>query len=150
MYAITQAHEQIVLSILTKAGVCPSHQAPTDTPKAPVHWATALWDTGANHSCISDRLAAQLRLPEIDFVEIATASGIVEVPLYSVHLFLPGHPGFQDLEMTEFTFTNDDCDIIIGMDIMTKGDLSLTNQHGRTVFSFRIPSLHTVDFEVFE
>jgi len=46
-----------------------------------------------------------------------------------------------------FTFGDDDCDIIIGMDIMTQGDLALTNLEGRTVFSFRIPSLHTVDFE---
>lgn len=46
-----------------------------------------------------------------------------------------------------FTYGDDDCDLIIGMDIMTQGDLSLTNMEGRTVFSFRIPSLHVVDFE---
>jgi hypothetical protein len=33
------------------------------------------------------------------------------------------------------------------MDIMTQGDLSMTNLEGRTVFSFRIPSLHILDFE---
>jgi hypothetical protein len=33
------------------------------------------------------------------------------------------------------------------MDIMTQGDLSITNFEGRTTFSFRTPSLHKVDFE---
>ncbi len=54
---------------------------------------------------------------------------------------------FHDMELVQFTYTGDDCDLIIGMDIMTQGDLALTNFEGRTVFSFRIPSRHIVDFE---
>ena len=52
----------------------------------------------------------------------------------------------SDRLATEFGL-EDDCDLIIGMDIMTQGDLAMTNLEGRTVFSFRIPSLYTVDFE---
>lgn len=35
---------------------------------------------------------------------------------------------------------------LIGMDIITLGDFSVTNQGGRTVFSFRVPSMHTLDY----
>jgi hypothetical protein len=30
---------------------------------------------------------------------------------------------------------------------ITQGDLAITNLEGKTIFSFRIPSLHQVDFE---
>lgn len=37
-------------------------------------------------------------------------------------------------------------DVLIGMDIITLGDCSITNVNGKTVFSFRIPSTETVDY----
>lgn len=39
-----------------------------------------------------------------------------------------------------------DCDMLIGMDIISQGDFALTNRDGRTVFSFQIPSTHLYDF----
>ena len=36
--------------------------------------------------------------------------------------------------------------MIIGMDIISQGDLSITNYSGRTVISFRTPSLETIDY----
>lgn len=32
------------------------------------------------------------------------------------------------------------------MDIISKGDFAITNVDGKTVFSFRIPSVETIDF----
>ena len=37
-------------------------------------------------------------------------------------------------------------DVLLGMDIITIGDFSITNQAGNTVFSFRVPSQHTIDY----
>ena len=37
-------------------------------------------------------------------------------------------------------------DVLIGMDIITLGDFAVTNQNNVTTFSFRIPSLHTIDY----
>ncbi len=37
-------------------------------------------------------------------------------------------------------------DVLIGMDIITQGDVAITNLGGNTVFSFRIPSQKQVDF----
>jgi len=39
-----------------------------------------------------------------------------------------------------------DVDVLIGMDIISQGDLAVTNFMGKTAFSFRIPSLECIDF----
>jgi gag-polyprotein putative aspartyl protease len=151
VYALTKEFPTIAQFIHTSAGTCRIEEAvdfndllPDDTR---IQWYKALWDTGATQSCISDRLAEELGLEAEDFVKVATASGIVRLPIYTLHLALPNHIVFDSIEVIEFAYGDDDCDLIIGMDIMTQGDLAMTNQAGRTVFSFRIPSLHTVDFE---
>jgi len=37
-------------------------------------------------------------------------------------------------------------DVLIGMDVITQGDFAITNKDGMTTFSFRTPSLITIDF----
>lgn len=37
-------------------------------------------------------------------------------------------------------------DVIIGMDVMSQGDLTITNFNGHTVLTFREPSLETVNY----
>ncbi len=113
----------------------------------PIIWVNALWDTGATNTCVSDRLAKEQSLIASNVVKIATGNGIIEVSSYTIHLRFPNGLEFKGLEMPEFKYTHDDCDLILGMDIITQGDFAITNQHGRTRFSFRIPSLHSLDYE---
>ncbi|MCK4911673.1 MAG: SEC-C domain-containing protein [Thermodesulfovibrionales bacterium] len=37
-------------------------------------------------------------------------------------------------------------DILIGMDIMSKGDFAVSNHGGNTTFTFRMPSIEEIDF----
>jgi uncharacterized protein YchJ len=37
-------------------------------------------------------------------------------------------------------------DVLIGMDIITRGDFAVTNSDGRTTFSYRWPSTKRIDF----
>ncbi len=39
-----------------------------------------------------------------------------------------------------------DADVLIGMDVITKGDFAVSNWDGKTSFSFRVPSLGEIDF----
>lgn len=151
VYALAKEHEFIAPAIYTGAGICSPDElvglenlSPDDSR---IRWKKALWDTGATQSCISDRLAEELELEADGFVDVATATGIARLSVYTIHLVLPNRLVFHSVQAMGFTYGDDDCDLIIGMDIMTQGDLSLTNMEGRTVFSFRIPSLHVVDFE---
>jgi hypothetical protein len=53
---------------------------------------------------------------------------------------------FTDIRAAEF-ITNQKFDIVIGMDILTKGDIAITNHDNRTVFSFRVPpDITHIDF----
>lgn len=148
VFTLTRSHDRLVSAIYSSAAV----QIPFDFGEKPQNpdgsWVKALWDTGATHSAISERLAAQMQLPTEDFVDVYTAVGILQVPVYSLRVVFPNQLVFDEIEAVEFTGTEtEDCDLIIGMDIITQGDFSITNMDGRTVFSFRVPSLHIVDFE---
>ena len=39
-----------------------------------------------------------------------------------------------------------DSDALIGMDVISLGDFSITNLNGVTCFSFRVPSMHEIDY----
>ncbi len=39
-----------------------------------------------------------------------------------------------------------DFDVLIGMDIISQGDFSITHEGNRTIFSFQTPSTHNIDF----
>ena len=42
--------------------------------------------------------------------------------------------------------SNKDIGMLIGMDIITTGDFSITNYNEHTTMSFRTPSIQTIDF----
>lgn len=99
----------------------------------------ALWDTGASNSCISTRLANMLHLPNIGMTKIHSAGGIHDSRVFSVDFDLSEDLiHLQSIEVNEF-LQNDRFDVIIGMDIITLGDFSITNANGKSVFSYRIP-----------
>jgi len=74
-----------------------------------------------------------------------TAGGVVQTETYLVNILLPNGVGFSNMTVTRGELSAG-TDILIGMDIITQGDLAITNVSGNTVFSFRVPSQVAVDF----
>ncbi len=74
-----------------------------------------------------------------------TAGGIVRCEVYLVNIFLPNGVGFPNVTVTKATMGK--TDMLIGMDLINKGDFALTHERGNTVFSFRYPSMSTIDFQ---
>lgn len=107
----------------------------------------ALWDTGSSRSGISARLAQRLGLVRLGLSKSHSANGYVESDVYSVNLFLPD----RRTELSEVPVScitlDDEVDILLGMDIITMCDFSITNQGEKTTFSYQIPSTMTIDFE---
>ena len=58
---------------------------------------------------------------------------------------LPNKIGFPHIRVTRGVLSPD-VDMLIGMDLITQGDFSITNTGNKTIFSFRCPSMHHVDF----
>ena len=99
----------------------------------------ALWDTGASTSSISGAFSDRIGLPAIDFTKIHGAGGVHDSRIFKIDLIIPGtQVRINEILATEFV--GHDFDMLIGMDIITLGDFSITNANGVTVFSFRIPS----------
>jgi predicted aspartyl protease len=105
----------------------------------------ALWDTGATTSLIRPEIAAELQLHSLGKIFISTPSE-KDIPsnVYSVNLYLPNRTVVNQIRVSEGVPSN--CDMLIGMDVINLGDFAVTNYNGRTVFSFRMPSMDTIDF----
>jgi hypothetical protein len=75
---------------------------------------------------------------------ISTPSGVDSTNVYYVNVILPNKVRVERVRAIEGIPSN--CDALIGMDIIGLGDFAVTNHNGKTVFSFRMPSLQTFDF----
>ncbi len=108
--------------------------------------AKALWDTGATSTCISVEMATRLALVPTGIRNIMTPSGSSTVNTYLVDIILPNNVCVKDVEVCDSAIGSQGIGVLIGMDIITKGDFSVSNHNGQTVFSFRIPSTKTTDY----
>lgn len=106
----------------------------------------ALWDTGASKTCITPRVATALSVPAIGKGIMVSATERREVNIYACSLILPNNMVVGFLEVMEMPHESDGVDLLIGMDIIRAGDFCITNQNGRTKFTFRIPSIEDVDY----
>jgi predicted aspartyl protease len=105
---------------------------------------TAIWDTGAMSTVITPKVVTEFGLKAVAFTRIATPSGTMECSQYFVDLILPQKVTIKNVLVTEATPAG--CDALIGMDIISIGDFAVTNHNRFTTFSFRVPSLQTIDF----
>jgi Predicted metal-binding protein related to the C-terminal domain of SecA len=104
----------------------------------------ALWDTGATGSCISHKVVVKLGLLPVSIKTARTPQGSFDAPCYYINLILPNGVKIEKLQVMECV--PQDWDLLIGMDIISRGDFAVSNHEDRTVFSFRMPSLDEMDF----
>ena len=97
----------------------------------------AIWDTGAYGSVISPRVAEELGLMPVGVKPIQTANGTYEAYAYVVDVMLPKKLVIRGVEVSESDLKV--CDALIGMDIISMGDMKITNEP-TTKFIFRIPA----------
>lgn len=108
----------------------------------------AIWDTGATGSVISKKVVNDLGLVPVGLQKVHTANGEVIKNTYVVDIGLPNRVLIQKVLVSEVDSLASNCDVLIGMNIINLGDLSITNYEGNTWMSFRIPSQHTIDYVV--
>ena len=102
------------------------------------HTDQALWDTGADTTVISSRIAKKLRLKPINQGSITGIGGDSNANVYLVHVQVPTGDFITDVEVMENDYY--DYDVILGTDVIMFGDFLLTNANERTTFQFRTPS----------
>lgn len=133
-----------VNSIVSQIGVS-LPQIP-HTPPNPIADTTALWDTGASNSVLTKSVARFMGLHPIDRVPVQHAGGSTFENVYLVDIHLPNQITIPSVRVTECADNQGHFGIIVGMDIIGNGDFSITNFGGITVFTFRLPSVQSIDF----
>ncbi|MGD1047612.1 MAG: SEC-C metal-binding domain-containing protein [Candidatus Krumholzibacteriaceae bacterium] len=105
---------------------------------------TAIWDTGATATAITQKVVDSCGLKPTGMTRVSAAGGEYDTETYFVDLELPNHVTIRNIRVTKADVR--DADVLIGMDIISSGDLAITNHNGKTVFTFRLPSDGRIDF----
>ena len=132
MSAFVARYDALVNELRTKIKVLPH-----DAPESSAIELTCLWDTGAQFSVITPRIAEILGLDAVDLKKAYTANGIYETPVYRLDAILPTGYRVRGLKVSTGDLLV--CDMLRGMDVINCGDFLVTNK-GKTEFAFRIPS----------
>jgi hypothetical protein len=105
----------------------------------------AIWDTGASATCISPKISRALGLGAISMATVHAAGNSYDSPVYRIDVLLPNRLVVTDIRALEAQNIQG-ADMLIGMDIITTGDLSITNANNDTWFSFRSPPGVHIDY----
>lgn len=104
----------------------------------------AIWDTGASASVISQRVIDALALPAFGIVTVRAAGGEHRTTQHVVGIALPNGLHFSPTPVTRGMFEG--FDVLIGMDILSRGSFAVTNMGGKTIMLFSCPSHGFIDF----
>lgn len=146
-HAFTLRHKGIVDRLISDVRISVGFDLTAAPPHPKSIPARALWDTGATASVITKQTATNLGLTPAGVARVRHAGGTSDQARYVVNLFLPNHVSMQGVFVTECVNTIGDFGVIIGMDIISAGDLAISNHGGKTTMTFRVPSVDTIDFE---
>lgn len=146
-HAFTQKYPGITNRIITPVHVAAAYD-PANPPSNPKFFSTsALWDTGATQSVLTEATAKTLGLVETGKSLVHFAKGHGQCSTYMVNFVLPNQVGVHGVLVSECDDPiNNQFGAIIGMDIITTGDLTVTNYGGNTWVTFRFPSVAAVDY----
>ncbi|MCD8206843.1 MAG: hypothetical protein LUD72_02790 [Bacteroidales bacterium] len=144
--AFTIRSEGIVKELITSVDIREAYM-PADVDGVPEPLflrTTALWDTGAIASVISNEGVQKLGLSPITQCKAYHAQGESLVNVYITDILLPNGILIKGAQVSEGRLNG--FGMLIGMDIISLGDFALTHKDQKTVFSFQIPPTHEYDF----
>lgn len=110
------------------------------------HKAMVVWDTGATNSCISKEFAVKLGLSPVDRIILYSSSGFIYSYVYLVDIIFSNSLRMDNIQVPESAIGTQRIDMLIGMDIINRGDIAVSNGGGKTVLTFRVPSSNPIDF----
>lgn len=107
-----------------------------------------IWDTGATNSVITKSSASALGLKPISRAVVNGVHGSKEVNVYFVNITLNNNQITLNSTVTECEELSADHSngMLIGMDIISRGDFCVTNSDGHTTMTFMVPSQRKFDF----
>ncbi len=135
---------QLKTDVLVSIAFDPHDPSQTESFPPP-HKFVALYDTGATNTVVSERVINECRLKPTGVTRVQHVGGISTTEVFLLNIMLPNEVGIPQLKVSKGVLFGG-FDVLIGMDILNRGDFSLTNKDGKTTFSFRYPSIECIDF----
>lgn len=127
-----------------KNGVNISNASSSNNENIKINQFIATWDTGATNTVISEKVVKECGLIPTGMIKVSTAGGIIDAYTYVIDIVLPDEVKINNLKVTGGKLG--DTDVLIGMDIITRGDFAVSNYNGQLRFTYREPSLQPIDF----
>jgi predicted aspartyl protease len=116
---------QSVITIISKADPSKNGEFP------------GIWDTGAMSTVVTPQVAECLSLPPIGTTHICGVNSDEIVPVVLIDLVLPSQVKIESIRAAVAKIKG--ADVLIGMNIITLGDFSVSNLNGETELSFAVP-----------
>jgi hypothetical protein len=106
----------------------------------------ALWDTGASISAITPEIMKKLKVTPIDKKTIGGIHSAQLVDIVLITIELPNSVVKKNLRVAVCNITSN-VGAIIGMDIISLGDIAISNGNSQTLLSFAVPPFNEkIDF----
>jgi hypothetical protein len=108
----------------------------------------AIWDTGATNTAITSSMVKKLNLKAVGVAKVNGVHSSKVVNKYYIELIVKEPDIKTWLEVTECEKLSEDdsVGVLIGMDLITKGDFAVTNFNNKTVMSYISPAVKHIDF----
>lgn len=100
---------------------------------------------------VSPRVIDACGLSDWGTADVTVVGRTIERKLYPVRFDFPGGLEFTDIwaaggGINIRNAEDEPVDVLIGMDVITQGDLAVSNWNGRTAFMFSVPPQREVSF----
>jgi hypothetical protein len=98
----------------------------------------ALWDTGATISAVNPDIAKKLKLVPVDNRIIGGVHSSTRADIALASIVLPNQTTLPEIRIAVCNLPSN-LSMIIGMNIITQGDTTISNGNNQTIFSFIVP-----------
>ena len=97
-----------------------------------------MWDTGASETHISRKVKDHFNLDDLDFDDVSSLGVTHVCSFHLAELRLPNGIAFPDLKVCCSDLDELNIDVLIGMDVISQGDLSLRRCADGIQFTFSV------------
>ena len=148
--AFTIKYNGITNVLFSEVGISEAHDLKDQSKTPEVVTVRAIWDTGATCTVITKKLAEKIGLVPTGKTNITVVGGNNSTleNTYIVNVYLPNKVCMIFVRIVEVSGLTGDAEVLIGMDIIGSGDFSIFQENGKTIMTYRYPSIGGTDFVV--
>ena len=106
----------------------------------------AAWDTGSTYTFISREFVQKYNLNVLNESSVSTPYGKVKSGEVDITIILNNEMGFPVRALIQDYIHEEGVDLLIGMNIVSKGDFAISTYDDITCFSSGCPSQGLIDF----